>query len=74
MDRKLAGFIILLFSTLTVIISNPAMGSEHAESLENVNFLDILSTVVDWIAILLEEAAKGVREGWDFIMEILNRN
>lgn len=56
---------------LVLLVSMPVLGSEHGEQLESINWVDLIARIVELFAILLEEAAKGIRNGLDYLLEIL---
>lgn len=63
----------LLVSVLVfvLLVSMPVLGSEHGEQLESINWVDLIARILEMFAILLEEAAKGIRSGLDYLLEIL---
>lgn len=56
---------------LVLLVSMPVLGSEHGEQLESINWVDLIARIVELFAILLEEAANGIRNGLDYLLEIL---
>lgn len=65
--------ITLLVSILVVVllVSMPVLGSEHGESLEGINFSDLISRIIELLVMLLEESVEGVQNGLDYLLEIL---
>lgn len=63
----------LLVSILVVVllVSMPVLGSEHGESLEGINFSDLISRIIELLVMLLEESVEGVQNGLDYLLEIL---
>lgn len=55
---------------LALILATPVLGSEHGESLEGIDWLGIISMILEWFAVLLEQSAKGVRQGVDLLLEM----
>lgn len=56
---------------LVLLVSMPVLGSEHGEQLGSINWVDLIARIVELFAILLEEVAKGIRNGLDYLLEIL---
>jgi hypothetical protein len=72
MNRSNIYILFLFVFVSTILISTPVLGDGHKEVVAGINFFEILSILVDWIATILEEAAKGVRDSWDYITKIIN--
>lgn len=63
----------LLVSILVVVllVSMPVLGSENGESLEGIDFSDLISRIIELLVMLLEESVEGVQNGLDYLLEIL---
>ena len=63
--------LLVSISIVLLLLSMPVLGSEHGEQLENIEWVDLIARILELIVVLLEEAVKGIRNGLDYLLEIL---